>query len=311
MVINMKSRFFCVLLLVVALIGVLTACNEVEESGTPIEISYLNQAETQIIPEIHYLQSQDTKDQIVEVLSLLGEVPESKELKPTLSGGLYIVSYTYDEGQVIVSLSEKYKELSKTTEVLTRAALVRSLTNISGVQYVMLTVNGETLVDSMGTAIGIMTADMFLDGAGTPFNSYEQTTIRLYFANDTGDGLISINRNLLHNMDMSNVSMEKLVIEQLIKGPVNDSSYATVNPDTKLLGVTVKDGICYVNFDSGFLTPVNNVTSEVAIYSVVNSLVELTNVNKVQISIDGNKDMKFREKYELSTVFERNLQIIQ
>ncbi len=305
------KKLFGVLLLMAAIICMLTACSESEETGTPIEISYLNQAETQIIPEVHYLQSKETTERIVEVLTLLGEVPDSKELKATLTGSIYIVSYTYDDGQAIVSMSDKYKELSKTTEVLIRAALVRSLTNIPGVEYVMLTVNGEPLTDSTGTALGIMTADMFLDGAGTPFNSYEQTTIRLYFANETGDGLISINRNLLHNMDMSNVSMEKLVIEQLIKGPVNDSSYATVNPATKLLGVTVKDGICYVNFGSDFLTPVNNVTSEVAIYSVVNSLVELTNVNKVQISVDGNKDIKFREKYELSTVFERNLQIIE
>ncbi|MBE5877973.1 MAG: hypothetical protein E7290_13965 [Lachnospiraceae bacterium] len=305
------KRIFSVWLLMAAIICMLTACSESEETGTPIEISYLNQSETQIIPEVHYLQGRETTERIVEVLTLLGEVPDSKELKATLTGSIYIVSYTYDDGQVIVSMSDKYKELSKTTEVLIRAALVRSLTNIPGVEYVMLTVNGEPLIDSTGTALGIMTADMFLDGAGTPFNSYEQTTIRLYFANETGEGLVSINRNLLHNMDMSNISMEKLVIEQLIKGPVNDSSYATVNPATKLLSVTVKDGICYVNFDSGFLTPVNNVTSEVAIYSVVNSLVELTNVNKVQISVDGNKDMKFREKYELSTVFERNLQIIE
>lgn len=307
----MMKKIFSVLLLMAAMLCVMTACGESEETGTPIEISYLNQSETQIIPEVHYLQETETKDRIVEVLSFLSDVPDSKELKPALSGGIYIVSYNYEDGQVMVSLSDKYKELSKTTEVLTRAALVRSLTNIPGVEYVMLTVNGEPLVDSSGTAIGIMKADMFLDGAGTPFNTYEQTTIRLYFANETGDGLISINRNLLHNMDMSNVSMEKLVIEQLIKGPVNDSSYPTINPETKLLSVTVKDGICYVNLDSAFLTPVNNVTSEVVIYSIVNSLVELTNVNKVQISVDGNKDMKFREKYELSTVFERNLQIIE
>ncbi|MBQ7942748.1 MAG: GerMN domain-containing protein [Lachnospiraceae bacterium] len=307
----MMKKIFSVLLLMAAMLCVMTACGESEETGTPIEISYLNQSETQIIPEVHYLQETETKDRIVEVLSFLSDVPDSKELKPALSGGIYIVSYNYEDGQVMVSLSDKYKELSKTTEVLTRAALVRSLTNIPGVEYVMLTVNGEPLVDSSGTAIGIMKADMFLDGAGTPFNTYEQTTIRLYFANETGDGLVSINRNLLHNMDMSNVSMEKLVIEQLIKGPVNDSSYPTINPETKLLSVTVKDGICYVNLDSAFLTPVNNVTSEVVIYSIVNSLVELTNVNKVQISVDGNKDMKFREKYELSTVFERNLQIIE
>ena len=45
------------------------------------------------------------------------------------------------------------------------------------------------------------------------------------------------------------------------------------------------------------------------IYSVVNSLVELNNVNKVQITINGENIM-FRESVSLSTVFERNLNIV-
>ena len=166
-------------------------------------------------------------------------------------------------------------------------------------------------MDMAGNPLGIMTADMFVDNEGEQMNSYEKVTIRLYFANETGDGLIPINRELVHNIDVSNISMEKLVVEQLIAGPANDESYPTINPDTKLLGVTVKDGICYVNLDSIFLTPVNQVTSDVTIYSITNSLVELSNINKVQISIDGKKDVKFRDKYNLTTIFERNLQLLQ
>ena len=111
-------------------------------------------------------------------------------------------------------------------------------------------------------------------------------------------------------MDMSNVSMEKLVVEQLLSGPANEESFPTINPATKLLGVTLKDGICYLNFDSSILTPVNNVTSDVVIYSIVNSLAELNGVNKIQISIDGKKDIKFRDKYDLSTLFEMNQELI-
>ena len=248
---------------------------------------------------------------IVEVLTLLCSVPENKELKATLSGGINIINYSLDGGQVTVSLGEKYKELSKTTEVLTRAAVVRSLTQIPDVGYVMITIAGEPLMDMAGNPLGIMTADMFVDNEGEQMNSYEKVTIRLYFANETGDGLIPINRELVHNIDVSNISMEKLVVEQLIAGPANDESYPTINPDTKLLGVTVKDGICYVNLDSAFLTPVNQVTSDVTIYSITNSLVELSNINKVQISIDGKKNVKFRDKYNLTTIFERNLQLLQ
>lgn len=307
-----KRKYGLLLLLFGLLAFCMVSCGEKERQGTPVEISYLNKSETKIVPEVHYLQGTTTKEMIVEVLTLLCSVPDNKELEATLSGSINIVNYAYEGTQVTVALGEKYKELPKTTEVLTRAAIVRSLTSIPDVNYVMITVNGEPLLDTMGNAVGIMTADMFIDYAGQKStDSYAQAKIRLYFANETGDELIAINRSLAFNMDISNISMERLVVEQLLAGPASDESYPTINPSTKLLSITVKDGVCYLNFSKDILTPINNVTSDVTIYSIVNSLVELSNVNKVEISIEGNKELKFRDKYELTTLFERNLDLVQ
>lgn len=301
-------RFWLLLGMLFFPVLLMTGCSHAEQKGTAVDISYLNKKETKLVAETHYLESTDTKDMIVEVLTLLCSVPDNKELKATLTSGINIITYSYDGEQVIVSLGEKYKELSGTTEVLTRAALVRSLTNIPDVNYVMLTVNGESLTDLSGNAIGAMTADMFVNNAGTQVEKVEsKVTLRLYFANETGDGLVAVNRELTHNADLSNVPMEKLVVEQLISGPASDETFPTVSPDTKLVNITVKDGVCYLTFDSTMLTAVNNVTTDVTIYSIVNSLVELSNINKVQISIDGNKDGKFRDKYEASTIFELSL----
>ena len=306
------KRRYGLLVFVVLLVLCVTACGESKQQGTPVEISYLNKSETKIVPEVHYLQGTSTKEMIVEVLTLLSAVPDNKELEATLPGGINIVNYAYEKTQVTVALGEKYKELPKTSEVLTRAAIVRSLTSIPEVNYVMLTINGEPLLDTMGNPVGIMTADMFIDYAGQKItDSYGQAKIRLYFANETGDRLIAINRSLAFNMDISNISMERLVVEQILAGPASDESYPTVNPSTKLLSITVKDGVCYLNFSKDILTPVNNETSDVAIYSIVNSLVELNNVNKVEISIEGNKELKFRDKYELTTLYERNLDLVQ
>ena len=304
-------RFWLLLGMLFFPVLLMTGCSHAEQKGTAVDISYLNKKETKLVAETHYLESTDTKDMIVEVLTLLCSVPDNKELKATLTSGINIITYSYDGEQVIVSLGEKYKELSGTTEVLTRAALVRSLTNIPDVNYVMLTVNGESLTDLSGNAIGAMTADMFVNNAGTQVEKVEsKVTLRLYFANETGDGLVAVNRELTHNADLSNVPMEKLVVEQLISGPASDETFPTVSPDTKLVNITVKDGVCYLTFDSTMLTAVNNVTTDVTIYSIVNSLVELSNINKVQISIDGNKDGKCRDKYEASTIFERNLSLV-
>ncbi len=287
-----------------------TGCKKEAQQGTPIDISYINKNETKLVKEKHFLERSDTKEQIVEVLTLLCSVPDNKELRATLTSGINVVTYALEGEQVTVSLGEKYKELPRTTEVLTRAAVVRSLTAIEGVNCVMITINGEPLADVSGNAVGVMTADMFVDNAGTKIKEEDtKVTLRLYFANEQGDGLIAVNRELSHNADISNVSMEKVVLEQLIKGPANDETFPTINPDTKIVSVTVKDGVCYINFDSAFETAINNVTTDVTIYSIVNSLSELSNINKVQFSIEGDGDSRFRDKYDLSTVFERNLSL--
>ena len=91
----------------------------------------------------------------------------------------------------------------------------------------------------------------------------EKVRLILYFTDESGTKLVEANRSVVYN---TNISMEKLVVEQLIKGPNNEEIYPTINPETKVNSVTVKDGICYVNLNESFLTQMTNVTSEVTIY---------------------------------------------
>ena len=46
------------------------------------------------------------------------------------------------------------------------------------------------------------------------------------------------------------------------------------------------------------------------IYSIVNSLAELPNVNKVQLSVNGDTSITHRESFSLGTVYERNLDYV-
>jgi germination protein M len=192
--------------------------------------------------------------------------------------------------------------------VLVRAAIVRTLTQIPEISYVAFTIQGEMLMDSAGNAVGPMAADTFIDNAGNEINAYEKVNLRLYFANEAGDSLVEENRrNVVYN---SNIPLEKLVVEQLIEGPMAEGGYPTINPLTKLVSVNVKDGVCYVDLSEDFLSQPYNVNSEVTIYSITNSLVELSNVNKVQISVNGETNISYRENIKLSTVFERNLDLL-
>jgi germination protein M len=177
------------------------------------------------------------------------------------------------------------------------------------VNNVAMTVRGEPLLDRTGSVVGAMTGETFIDNVGTELNAYEKTHLRLYFANEDADGLKVVNRNdVVYN---SNVAPEKLVVESLIGGPLEgEGVQATLNPATRIHTVTTTDGTCYVNLDEPFSQLLPGISGELAIYSLTNSLVELPNVARVRISINGQSPIVF-ETVNLSTVFERNLDIVK
>ncbi|MFR5245506.1 MAG: GerMN domain-containing protein [Clostridium sp.] len=138
-------------------------------------------------------------------------------------------------------------------------------------------------------------------------NSFERTELTLYFANEAGDQLVEEKREVMQN---SNTSLERLIVEQLIEGPQELGHYATIPSDVKLLNVSVNDSVCSINLDAAFLNSTLDVAAYIPIYSIVDSLAELSTVSRVQIRITGSQVDVVRAQIPLSTVFERNYDYI-
>lgn len=273
-------------------------------------IYYVNNAETGVGMYEYEMRAEAEEEELDELIKQLETLPAKLEYKPPLEMGFHLLSYRLEDAILYLDVSEEYHNLSPTTEVLARAALVRTLSQAPGVSYVMITVEGNQLYDNLGNVVGLMAADQFIDNAGNEINAYERVSLRLYFANEEGTGLVATTRTIAYN---TNIPMERLVMDELLAGPgteVADVVYPTINPSTKVVSVSVRDGICYVDLDENFLTQIYNVSSDVTIYSIVNSLAELSGVNKVQISINGETNILYRENTSLTTVFERNLDLI-
>lgn len=301
------KRITAALLVLVCLIS-LAACNEEQEDKTKIySVYYVSNSETKIEMHEHYMVAEDLEGQVTELLNTLATTPAKLEYKAPLNMGFQVQSVEINMGKVHLDVSESYNNLSVTTEVLVRAAIVRTLTQLSQINFVSITVNGNPLLDSLGNIVTTMNRDQFVENDGNAINTYEEVKLKLYFANEAGDQLIAASRTKEY---LTNISLEKLIVEELIKGPSREGLYPTINPSTKVASVTVRDGVCYVNLDETFLSQPYTVTADVTIYSITNSLVELSNVNRVQISINGDNSGTYREKYSLTTYFERNLDIV-
>ena len=65
-----------------------------------------------------------------------------------------------------------------------------------------------------------------------------------------------------------------------------------------------------MDFNAKFLEKLPSVTEEVAVYSVVNSLVELPNVSQVQITVGGEMK-KVYQSLPLNVLLERKLELIE
>lgn len=305
------------LIIAVFLLSLLSAgCGKHEESKEKqYEVYYLDRNENHIIPVSYETITPKTEKEFLvkELLIQLETQIEDIEYKPVLVD-FTVKDCIVREGQVALNFSKEYEMLEPAKEVLVRAAIVKTLTQIEGIELITMQVEGKNLLDPVGNMVGIMTADTFIDNTGEDMKKYEEVTLSLYFANAAGEKLIKVNRTMRYN---TNIALEKLVVEQLLSGPLDQKGkdanklvYPTLNSETKIISVSVKDGICYVNLNSAFLSLANNVTADTAIYSLVNSLTELPGILKVQFAVDGETEVKLGDK-SLSALFERNLDIIQ
>jgi len=282
--------------------------NQKEEEESGYQIWYMNQKETKLTYEYRAIQTQDTEEILTEILNALQESPMDENYKPLLAGNVHIENYELENNQLYLNFSAEYIDMPKAYEVLCRAGLVRTFCQIPGVDYVGFRVGNQPLMDLNGNAVGLMNEDQFIENAGEEINAYKTADLTLYYTNEAGDKLVKQRVAMEYN---SNISLEKLIVERLIQGPPFKGAFATIPESTKLLSIAVKDGICYVNLDQGFLEMAYNVTESIPIYSIVNSLIENTSIQKVQISINGETNLVFRESINFDTIFEKNEVLVE
>jgi len=308
---RMKRVSLLWLMLMLAFVLLVGCGTQTDKSTTEYTIYDVDRDENKVLSHTVEIRSKDTKEVLQILFQQLKKDPEKGNERSAIPNGVSINHYNLASNRLTLDFSKEYLDQTTYGEVLTRAAIVRTLCQMDEIDIVYFTVDGNPLLNKSGKQIGFMDADDFVDNDGSEINNYEKATLTLYFA--TADGA-SLKPYVIERVYNTNISLDKLVMEELIKGPGETPSietrYPTLSSETNLVNVTTLDGVCYVNFGSDFMAKESNVTPEVVVYSIVNSLVELPDINKVQISIDGNSDINLMETISLATSFERNLEII-
>ena len=122
-----------------------------------------------------------------------------------------------------------------------------------------------------------------------------QTIVSLYFYNESTQSLVPEGR-LIDVKELVEEPYKKLM-ELLIEGPQNSSLTKTIPDGTKINKIELKGDILYIGLSKEFIE--NHSGGETkessTIYSIVNTMTNLTEVNSVKLLIDGEENKAFKD----------------
>ena len=286
--------------------------NQVKEQTVEDEnyykIYYVNNLEDKLVSEDYFAKEDKTDKLVKELIGRLTSIPDGITLKKPIPDEVKIKDIKIKDDCVTINFSETYKQITGISEILRRACVVKTLCQIDGINKVEYTIEDQPLMYSELNPVGAMSADDFIDNTGGETTYYQNVQVSLYYTELEGKKLFQTR----HNVEFDGtISLEELVVRQLLAGPLEDDKLSPVLPaGTKINKVSLKDGICYVDFSKEFLEGRDGVSDDVIVYSVVNSLSDIGNVSKVQFWIDGKPVSSYRETVQIDLPIERKFDII-
>lgn len=161
-----KRRIGLVLMVLLLLLGTLAGCGEEKEEVSDYYIYYLNKDKTKTVAVAYTPKAEDTIGMVEEMLETYSKRVKSPDYRNPMPEDVYIDEWKLESAQLYLHFNSDYAEMDNITEVLCRASIVRSLTQIEGVDCISFYVGNSPLVDINGVPVGLMTAESFVENPG-------------------------------------------------------------------------------------------------------------------------------------------------
>ncbi|MCC8013951.1 MAG: GerMN domain-containing protein [Eubacterium sp.] len=306
-----KKLIFILLAAVLAAAAVITVIllfSHAEKDFT-ISLYFKNQAGNSLDFEGRIIDPADkgsNEEVLAEVLKELKNGPKVNSVLQSTMGNVLIQGFKLDEENktVYIDLSAEFVQMTSADALFLKASLVYTLTALGFIDNVYISVNGSA-VTAEGEPLNRRNVLLNPDIAAEKVN-YQSVT--LYFTDKNAQSLIGETRLIEIKQSQS---IEYQIAEQLLAGPENSDLVSVIPSGTKLINTNTENDICYVNLSSNFINKsAASPVSLLQIYSIVNTLTALDNVNSVQLYVEGQKVSEVIDGVDISKELERNERLI-
>lgn len=281
---------------------ILTAClsgcgsdKSSDEKQYDTYIYYLNSQHTDLIRSGVDFGSKEGQELADEIADRLAVSSDTSDVSP-LPAGVVIEKAEVRDRLVHVHLNKLYEQVAVKDQVLCRCALVESFMQIPQVSGVNLYVGSEPMTDENGNAYKTFTFDDFLFTSSKIPGQTKNVTLNLYFSTANGKRL---KKEAVPVTVESDESLVRVILEKLIDGPSYEEENAVISHDTKILGVSVMENTAYIDLSSEFADDDNLPAPDLSVYSVVNSVIDNTDIKRVQILIEGKAPASYGGSLDL------------
>ncbi len=282
----------------------------VTDNRLPVSIYFVNPATNRLEPDIRYIEKGENKEIAKNVLNMLYEGPKNTSLAKTMPENVKMLS-----GQIVndtileVEFSKEYKSMPPEKELFFRGSLVWTMTGLPFIRDVHIYVDGEELLTDNGATIGLLNRNNVLIDAKLQPEKIDTQWVKLYFTDKTHNALLPEERLI----EVKDLSLEMNIVEHIIKGPSLSGLLPTISSEVLIRDVKTDEGICYVNLSGDFITksPLDITNKRIIVYSIVNSLTELSSVKKVQFLIESENITGEVYGFDLSKPLSRDEALIQ
>ena len=277
------------------------------ESGNSYFFYSINKGETKLVQEKYEPEDESTQAMVKELVTVLNDRESGKENQALFPEDVEITSFEIEDSTLQLIFETSYSGMSRAREILVRAGVVQAFLQVPGIAGVQFFVGDGELTDSKGNVIGVMDDSSFVELSGEQQDAYRHDSFTLYFTDSTGEKLVQETRSVYYKR---NLPKERVILEQLAKGPMVKDHYPTIPESAELLNVTTADQVCYVDFNASFTEAALDLPEKTIIYSVVNSLLTAIDAEKVQISVEGAQDATIGDGVSLYNFYSLNEDLV-
>ncbi len=251
------------------------SCSLNNSSSFSCKLFYLStEKNSGIVEKKVKFKSDSIEDAIKKAFSELSS-PPSSDYRALLSETIKLNEVSFSNQTCTLTLSEEYLEFSGYSKSMINMCIVKTISSFPDINRVKIICEDESFEFNE--------SDFLLSAPRTYYDSF---SANLYYTSIKSSMLIPESRKIVVSPE---TSLESNVLNSLLTGPVSRELESPIPKGTSINSINTNDGICTIDLSSEFIKNFNHTQLNecLAIYSIVNTMTELPNIDSVFFLVEG------------------------